>query len=553
MSHPVFVEQNGRKRGVFYSSEECEQQVRGNRSAKWSPYSSVEETKDRCAGASPRQDAQPLTLEPSHQHSVVSGELAGPAFPSDVKKESFFAVQPKLTSQGSLNGDGDFCSEANFILGMQLEESKAMPSRLSAELRPAGDSQPGIQLSEEQMVAIEHVRKGHNLFLTGCGGTGKSTVLREIIRQMTEILGEENVGVCAMTGVAAENVDGCTLHSLLGIGVPYERKDFRKMRNKSNSRRLQRLDLLIIDEVSMLSGEMLDYIDQELKEVRHSTEPFGGLQVVLSGDFYQLPPVRQSKVAKNAKAFNNLGYAFESNAWQSGALKVVDLAEVHRQRDSEFILALADLRRGEDTSRFQELLRQVRRQLPKPVDGIESTILYCHNISVDRHNLRKLQQIPSREVKFAAKDRIYPFGPKESEAKHEKALRAHSFWKNCRASSKLALKEGAQVMLLKNLSQTRGAYLINGSRGVVQGFADSGNPVVRFRNGQSKEVSTEEFTMKIPGIGACIRLQIPLALAWAVTVHKSQGMTLDRLKVNLDGTFDFGQAYGKLHWDFSSN
>eukprot|EP00188_Purpureofilum_apyrenoidigerum_P003704 Plantae.Rhodophyta-Purpureofilum_apyrenoidigerum.ctg39352.p1 GENE.Plantae.Rhodophyta-Purpureofilum_apyrenoidigerum.ctg39352~~Plantae.Rhodophyta-Purpureofilum_apyrenoidigerum.ctg39352.p1 ORF type:complete len:322 (-),score=45.41 Plantae.Rhodophyta-Purpureofilum_apyrenoidigerum.ctg39352:242-1207(-) len=247
--------------------------------------------------------------------------------------------------------------------------------------------------------------------------------------------------------------------------------------------------------------------------------------------------------------------AFQSNAWQNGNLEVVDLQVVHRQKNMEFVLALSDMRRGILSPRLERVIQTVQRPLPHHEDGIESTVLFCHNRNVDKINEEKLWQLPGDMKEYAAEDRTSPDEKTDEQAAKtaRKLLSKHSFWKSCRAPKLLQLKVGAQVMLLKNVNQTAGAYLVNGSRGVVEGFDSSCGPllggavpVVRFRNGLVRRIFPTEFTTRIPGMGACIRFQMPLVLAWAVTIHKSQGMSMDRLKVDLRGVFDFGQSYVAL-------
>lgn len=360
------------------------------------------------------------------------------------------------------------------IPGRSKEEAMDPTASVDAVNESIGTvAEPRLPLSEEQKNALDIVKRAENVFLTGCGGTGKSFVLREIIREMKEMYGAENVGVTAMTGVAAENVGGCTLHSLLGIGIPYMKDDFNKMGRGRNKNRILQLRALVIDEVSMLSGEMLDLMDRNFRSVRRCAKPFGGLHVVLCGDFYQLPPINSLRLTSNPKEFNNLGMAFQSKAWREGKLELVDLKEVHRQSDKEFILALADLRRGQMTERVEQLLKCSRRTVPEK-DGIKPTELYCLNQQVDTFNRNQLRMIKSQEKEFMAIDKTLPSSPGEPGWQREK-LETHSFWKSCRAAKNLVLKEGAQVMLLKNFSQEKGNYLVNGSRGIVESFEDKKN------------------------------------------------------------------------------
>mmetsp|Transcript_3110 Transcript_3110/g.9504 ORF Transcript_3110/g.9504 Transcript_3110/m.9504 type:complete len:700 (+) Transcript_3110:314-2413(+) len=618
MSGTLYVVRRGRKPGIYSTWNECEEQVRGYVGGDWVQCESMKEAlrvlfakpadqisryiraaqqmdamgERIIASARPSQPPEAGTThaedvdgrsgpDPRHQPSKVprsgspmrSGLLPRVSASADAQNRpphdmgllspsSEFAPTGKpVRLSEKLRNDAKGATSARFdevpVTGGAFGSSLAAPDS-PADLEAAAQAE-SVNLCEEQRRAIDVVRSGKNLFLTGCGGTGKSTVLRVIIREMRALLGREAVGVTAMTGVAAENVGGCTLHSLLGLGIPFKRQDFKKMARRTHAMRLRELDLLIVDEVSMLSGEMLDLIDEQLRTIRGDRRsPFGGLQVLFSGDFYQLPPVRQQNGSRQLTSaeqqrqhdegvFLNLGMAFQSEAWQSARLETVDLQVVHRQKDMELVLALSDMRRGILSPRLERVIQAVQRPLPPEEDGIQSTLLFSHNRDVDRLNNEKLRQLPRRGAEFEADDYVVPSLGASSSV--QKQLSGHSFWKTCRAPKRLQLKVGAQVMLLKNINQSEGSYLVNGSRGVVEAFEGEGCdriPVVRFRNGQVRRVAPAVFSTTIPGMGSCYRNQIPLVLAWAMSVHKSQGMSLDRLKVDLSGVFDFGQSYVAL-------
>ena len=407
------------------------------------------------------------------------------------------------------------------------------PARSSATLASACTAEGG--LNEEQRAVERRILDGESIFLTGAAGTGKSFLLRHVLDQLRALHGDEGVGVTALSGAAATPLGGQTLHSWAGIGV--ELLDDvvllqRVLGNEHATRRWKGTKVLLVDEVSMLDGELLSKLEALARSVRSSGRPFGGLQLLFCGDFFQLPPVNLGKGGS---------FAFESAAWRESAVRTVELRTVVRQSgDARFIRLLANLRRGLLTDSDAAALAQChdgRWERGMPADGIQPTHIYCTRINVDAENERELHRLPGAESVFRAIDSGGPpSSPQAEKQLEEKAARG------------LSLKVGAQVMLSRNLPDIG---LANGSRGVVlrfeaapgpRGASGQALPVVQFDQLHG-ELLVQRCPTRHSGV---LRLQLPLKLAWAMTVHKSQGMTVSRARVQLANAFAYGQAYVAL-------
>eukprot|EP00698_Gefionella_okellyi_P010198 TRINITY_DN2633_c0_g1_i1.p1 TRINITY_DN2633_c0_g1~~TRINITY_DN2633_c0_g1_i1.p1 ORF type:complete len:371 (-),score=87.99 TRINITY_DN2633_c0_g1_i1:1466-2578(-) len=324
---------------------------------------------------------------------------------------------------------------------------------------------PVVELSAEQQYCIQLVLAGFNLFLTGCAGSGKSFLLHHLVK----ILPADSTFVTALTGVAAVQLGGVTLHSFAGIQLGNKPLDVMIAMAKSSKQarsNWERCRTLIIDEVSMLDAELFDNLDVIARAVRGNDVPFGGIQLVLCGDFFQLPPV--SKAGQQSK-----GFAFQSAIWARCIHYSIELQHVFRQSDAAFLQLLQDVRYSRPSARTIAQLHMLQRPLDCP-DGIQPTRLYATNKDVDTMNLRYLEQLPDDAVEYKAQD-----------TGSERALGSGRLL----AVASLTLKLGAQVMLLRNMND--GSQLVNGSRGVVVAFL-RGLPVVRFVNG--KERSFEVYT-----------------------------------------------------------
>ncbi|MDP3970557.1 MAG: PIF1 family DEAD/DEAH box helicase [bacterium] len=373
----------------------------------------------------------------------------------------------------------------------------------------------------KQEKALSYLKEGHNVFITGPAGSGKTYLLNEYI----DWLRKENINVAitASTGIAATHIGGQTIHSWSAIGIKdsLSEYDLDALSQKQHLyKRFHETDVLIIDEVSMLHSYRLDMVDKVLKKIRNNDEPFGGLQVVLSGDYFQLPPI-------NRGYSSSKNFAFEAEVWKQLDLSVCYLDRVFRQDEDPLLIILEELRAGElsEDSMFK---LQERTEESAPEDT-PVTRLYTHNVDVDRLNADELTKLPGESQKF----RMTSYGKKAD---------VDTLVKNCLAPEVLELKISAQVMFVKNNFQS--GY-VNGTLGTVIDF-EFGSPIVETLEGKRIVVEFESWILdSATGKEAEIR-QFPLRLAWAITVHKSQGMTLDAAEIDLSKSFVAGMGYVAL-------
>jgi ATP-dependent DNA helicase PIF1 len=382
-------------------------------------------------------------------------------------------------------------------------------------------------LSDEQQAVLDLALAGHSLFLTGSAGTGKSFLLSRIVDALKGKYGEEAVYVTATTGVAAVNVDGCTIHSYAGFGlgkghvfdllVPLRRK-------RDVVERWTKTRVLVIDELSMMSDDMFDKLELIGRRLRgRELEPFGGIQVIGSGDFYQLPPVPDPDSPPPRMCFR-------ASSWSSVFTKQCLLTRIYRQTDRAFVDVLNEVRAGRPTLMSLAYLAGLQR--PLPLSGkVEPTVLYPHRADVSSMNDKRLAALPGPERVYKARDWAIDNG-------HLVALEKH-----CTVAPVLTLKVGAQVVLLRNLCVKGG--LVNGSRGVVTSMDERG-PTVDFVGVGERLCGPTAFETKVGSRLVACRTQVPLGLAWALTIHKSQGMSIDLLEVALGSVFEDGQAYTAL-------
>ena len=381
-----------------------------------------------------------------------------------------------------------------------------------------------IKLSPEQQEVLQYIRRGANVFFTGAGGCGKSFLLQTLRKEYDN---QQGVYTTATTGIAATNIGGTTLHSFAGIGLgqgTLQDVIENVSRFYKNVSRWRTARMLIIDEVSMLSADLFELIEAVARHFRQNQSFFGGLQMVFVGDFCQLPPVSKDANKKNRMLF-------ESPVWKQADIKQFQLKTVFRQKESDMIHALSDIRVGNVSERAQLFLQSVCRPLTFE-DGIEPTKLYARNSNVDAENTQRLALLEGESKTYIVRST----GSDKDKADLER---------NCMAANTINLKVGAQVMYLVNAFEMN---LFNGSRGVVTGFcALTGFPFVRFM-GHTEPVLVQLFRWE-KKLGREIlaeRFQLPLKLAWAITIHKSQGMSIDRLVISLKDCFECGQAYVAL-------
>lgn len=375
--------------------------------------------------------------------------------------------------------------------------------------------------SMKQTQALTVMLEGSPVFLTGPPGAGKTYVLNEFIRRAKKQ--GKHVAVTASTGIAATHIGGATIHSWSGLGIRdaltnNDRDWLRK--NTGLQKRYLSTDTLVIDEISMLHGKRLDMINEASKMLRESDKPFGGLQLVLVGDLFQLPPVsRGNEVAD---------FAHTSAAWQELNPKICYLTEQHRQQDDQLLGILEAMRSGEVEQWHAEALQE--RLNVSPEQHMAITRLYAHNIDVEAINNRHLAVLDGQS-------KVFTMATKGAATKVEQLVRG------LLAPETLTLKVGAEVMFVAN---NFAEGFVNGSRGTVIGFQDDLPLVALLSNGQTIRVNQHTWTLMEDDKKKAEVAQLPLRLAWAITIHKSQGMSLDAAEIDLGKTFTPGMGYVAL-------
>ncbi len=372
-----------------------------------------------------------------------------------------------------------------------------------------------------QGLALEIMLSGESVLLTGPAGAGKTFVLNQFIKLAK---GEgKHVSVTATTGLAATHLGGTTIHSWAGIGVAdFLPQGFAEHIAKGRREIIEKTDVLIIDEISMLHDFRLDMVDEACRLVRRKDEPFGGIQVIMSGDFYQLPPINRGEGRAG-------GFVVHSQVWQELDPTICYLQEQHRQDDEALLGILNALRAGDIRRHHAEtLLARVDEQPPK---DLVLTELHTVNIDVDRINEMKLDELPGDELFY-------------TQATTGSANYVENLQRSVLAPEVLRLKKGALVMAVKNATDRRYA---NGSIGVVIDFEPATEyPIVEFRNGRTVSMVPDTWELRDGDKKRASITQIPLRLAWAITVHKSQGMTLDAARIDLRKAFVEGMGYVAL-------
>ena len=376
----------------------------------------------------------------------------------------------------------------------------------------------------QQDEAFDLLKMGKNIFLTGAAGSGKTFLLNKYINYLRD--NNVCVAVTASTGIAATHLQGTTIHSWSGIGVRDNlgKKDLEKLlTNDRIKRNYKKTKVLIIDEISMLHKHQLDMVNSIAQYILASDQPFGGMQIVLCGDFFQLPPVSSSASSEEKQ------FAFEADAWQEGDFHVCYLHEQHRQGNDPLLDILNDIRSGTAGEQTKVPLRT--RYKKEPQGTIKATKLYSRNINVDAINEHELANIDGQEKVFAMKTAGF-------------STLVEGLKKSCLASEHLKLKMGAEVMFIKN--DPAGRY-VNGTRCVVVGFDRNEDwPIVRTFDNKTITAFPEDWKYEDNGVVRAIISQVPLRLAWAITIHKSQGMTLDAAEIDLGDAFEPGMGYVAL-------
>lgn len=400
---------------------------------------------------------------------------------------------------------------------------------------------------ERQLAKSYMMHTGRHLFLTGKAGSGKTTLLKEFLSETSK-----NVIVAAPTGVAAINAGGITLHSLfyfpLTAFAPVDNLAYseqilarnhliKHLRYRKDKLKLMReLDTLVIDEISMVRSDLMDAIDFALRVSRKNSAPFGGVQLIMIGDMYQLPPVVRENTWDALAPYYRSAYFFDAHVWQIQAMHTIELQKVYRQKEGKFVDALNKFRKG--IVREEDIQLINTRYLPQENNEEHAVALTTHNAMADSINTKKLAAIDSSEFLL------------EAEVKGKFNENAYPLDESIR------LKKGAYIMFMRN--HPEGLYY-NGKIATVLDYEDNEyNPLlkVQFEDDKSKvwieqqEWKNEKYSLDTEGnvknetLGSFI--QFPVRLAWAVTVHKSQGLTLERVRLDLAQSFAPGQVYVAL-------
>ncbi|MEG6509431.1 AAA family ATPase [Methyloligella sp. 2.7D] len=387
----------------------------------------------------------------------------------------------------------------------------------------------------KQTDALALLKTGASIFLTGEPGSGKTHTVNRYIRTLRE----HGVAVAytASTGIAATHGNGITIHAWSGIGVnqSLSRRDLDRIKaNRRVAGRIEKTQVLIIDEISMLPAYALDLVDQVCRHVRENPAPFGGLQLVLVGDFFQLPPVVRRERSDqyflgDMESDSGPIFAYGSSAWRDLSPAICYLSEQHRQSDRDFVELLAAIRANRCNGAFRERLQQ--RMAPREALPADCTRLFTHNASVDEINARALDRLEGKPHSFAMVSK----GPEAF---------VRTLQRGCLSPERLVLKLGAVVMFTKN--DPKGRY-VNGTLGEIVDFEpEHGYPVVRARDGRQIVAEPAKWKIEENGKERASLTQLPLRLAWAMTVHKSQGMSLDAAVIDLSRAFEYGQGYVAL-------
>lgn len=373
----------------------------------------------------------------------------------------------------------------------------------------------------KQKEALDILKLGHNVYLTGCAGSGKTYTLNKYISYLKD--NKVKVAITASTGIAATHLGGITIHSCSGMGIKDDLLDEdinAILKKKYLVNKFKKMKVLIIDEISMLHAHQLDMVDKICKAFKRNHLPFGGIQIIVCGDFFQLPPV-----SRNGK---QVVFAYNSKAWIEADFKVCYLEEQFRQTDHNLNRILNDIRSNDVTEETVEILMKRHNQKVETKEKI--TKLYTHNINVDLINDAELNKIPGAERGYLME---------------ETGIEAlvNTLKSNCLAPQRLILKKGALVMFIKNNFDE--GY-VNGTLGEIIDFDEDEMPIVQTKSGDKINVKKASWAIEENDRVIAEIKQLPIRLAWAITIHKSQGMSLDSAEINLSKCFEQGMGYVAL-------
>ncbi|KAI7697994.1 hypothetical protein SSS_04243 [Sarcoptes scabiei] len=407
-------------------------------------------------------------------------------------------------------------------------------------------------LTVDQSNVVKAVLSGQSVFFTGSAGTGKSYLLKFIISRLPP----DSTFVTASTGIAACQINGITLHLFAGIpsswledvpGSDSKANESHKLAPMEIFKRIQKNELklqrwknckcLIIDEISMVPGDYFSTLDRVARIIRKQDQPFGGIQIVVCGDFLQLPPISRKGTKKKS-------LAFQTQAWRDVIKYSFELRKIQRQTDRNFIDVLQKIRVGEIDDLVTKTLLQSSKKNLRNDSTIIPTQLFPLRQNVDQVNNTQLSKLSTKSMVYLADD--------------SNILYSETLDSLCPTPRKLELKIGAQVMLNKNIDLNRG--LVNGLTGKIIRFelisssSSQSLPRIRFINGIETVISYQMWSFKLQDNFTVHRKHLPLQLAWALSVHKSQGMTIDNgVEISLSKIFESGQAYVALSRSTSLN
>ena len=409
-----------------------------------------------------------------------------------------------------------------------------------------------MELSKEQQLAFDKYVKGNNIFITGPGGSGKSALIREIYKHALSRW--KDIHVTALTGCASIllNCKAKTLHSWAGIGLgkgTTESYILKIRKNKFLKAIWKQTDILVVDEVSMFSLKLFNMLNEIGKAIRGNQKPFGGIQLIFSGDFYQLPPVGDKDDIDTQR------FCFESDEWNNVFQhnNQIELKKIFRQTDEIYSTILNQIREGKIKKRSNDLLLgYVGRELDKNLIAVPTKLFPTKN-KVEQINVNRMSALQTEEKEFKIryiKDLEMSKNEKEIRrqfSEQDIQLELDFLAGNLMCEKEMKLKVGAQVMCIINIKSDQGDVLIcNGSQGIIIDFCEfSGYPKVKYNNGIEMVMMRHIWESdKICGIGVS---QVPLILSWALTIHKSQGATLDAAEIDVgSGIFECGQTYVAL-------
>jgi len=391
-----------------------------------------------------------------------------------------------------------------------------------------------IEFTEKQNKALEYLKDGKNIFLTGPGGSGKSFIIKYYVNWFN--LHKENeyskIHITSTTGLSSILIDGITIHRYASIGIGNKDVDFyynKIIKNRISKNRWLNTNTLIIDEISMLDPELFDKLDLLARKIRKNNNPFGGIQMVLSGDFLQLPPVKSNFFCFEALSWNHIEYT-------------IYFDKIIRQNDVQLQNVLNNIRLGIINDEVKEILNSCLDRELDNGDGIIPTLLFSKKDMVYQYNQKELNILINDENKeYYNYESKYEFS---KEVKNEyKDMFKDLINSHYQVDDNLTFSLFSQVMLCINIPDLN---LANGSRGIVIDFTRNTEfpyPVVQFLDGQKIIIKPNEYILE-EGNSIIRKIQIPLILSWAITIHKAQGMTLDFVKTDIGNSiFEFGQAY----------